>query len=581
MAFDGITVNALVHELNNTLSGGRLNKIAQPEKDELFLTIKTPDGQRRLLLSVNASLPLVYLTDKNKPSPLTAPNFCMLLRKHLNNGRIVSVSQPGLERIIDFTIEHLDEMGDLCTKHLIVELMGKHSNIIFVDDNNKIIDSIKRVNAGLSSVREVLPGLPYFIPNTSEKLNPLTASVTDVTETVFSQNIPVYKALYTSYTGISPIVSESLCYDGGIDSSVPASMLDSNEKLHLSSLFVNLMDDIKNGIFSPVIYYENSVPKEFFVYPADMYHDLDSCKFDSVSSMLETYYSGKNAVSRMHQRSSDLRQIINIALERNYKKYQLQEKQLFDTDKRDLYRVYGELINTYGYSIEKNAASLEALNYYTGENITIPLEPNLSPKENSIKYFAKYNKLKRTYDALSGLIQETKKEIEHLESIKTAVDIATSYDDLIQIKEELTAYGFIKNKNTGKKAVREHSKSKPLHYISSDGFDIFVGKNNYQNEELTFKTATGNDWWFHAKNMPGSHVIVKSGNKTLPDKTFEEAAALAAYYSNGRSQEKVEIDYIEKKHVKKVNGAAPGFVIYHTNYSMVISPDISGIALAE
>lgn len=581
MAFDGITINALVHELNNTLCGGRLNKIAQPEKDELFLTIKTPDGQRRLLLSVNASLPLVYLTDNNKPSPLTAPNFCMLLRKHLNNGRIISVSQPGLERIIDFKIEHLDEMGDLCTKHIIVELMGKHSNIIFTDDNNKIIDSIKRVNAGLSSVREVLPGLPYFIPNTTDKLNPLTTSVSEFTEIVCSKNMPVYKAIYTTYTGISPVVSESLCYDGGIESSIPASELNQNEKLHLASLFINMMDDVKNKIFSPVIFYENSAPKDFFVLPSDMYHDLDSSNYDSVSNMLESYYSGKNTVSRMHQRSADLRQIINISLERNYKKFQLQEKQLSDTDKRDLYRVYGELINTYGYSIENNATSFEALNYYTGENITIPLEPNLSPKENSIKYFAKYNKLKRTYDAISDLIQKTRKEIEHLESIKTAVDIATSYDDLVQIKEELTAYGFIKNKTTGKKGVREHSKSKPLHYISSDGFDIFVGKNNYQNEELTFKTATGNDWWFHAKNMPGSHVIVKSGNQTLPDKTFEEAASLAAYYSNGRYQEKVEIDYIEKKHVKKVNGAAPGFVIYHTNYSMVISPDISGIALAD
>ena len=264
------------------------------------------------------------------------------------------------------------------------------------------------------------------------------------------------------------------------------------------------------------------------------------------------------------------------ALDRNRKKYDLQLRQLKDTEKRDKYRVYGELINTYGYGLDEGAKKLELpVNYYTNEMVTIPLDPTLSARENAQKNFDRYNKLKRTYEALSELITQTKAEIDHLESISTALDIALSEADLVQIKEEMIQYGYIRRKGTGKKVKIT---SKPFHYVSSDGFDIYVGKNNLQNEELTFKFAVGNDWWFHAKGCPGSHVIVKSGGAELPDTTFEEAARLAAWYSKNRGGDKVEIDYVEKKHVKKANGGAPGFVIYHTNYSMVIDSDISGIS---
>ena len=463
-------------------------------------------------------------------------------------------------------------MRDLCIKHLIVELMGKYSNIIFLDDNNKIIDSIKRINAGISSVREVLPGLDYFIPDTTGKKDPLTETEESFAETVCGLNMPVYKAVYSSYTGISPQAAEGLCHDCGIDSSFPACELSINEHIHLAHSFICMMNDVKSGRFSPSIIYDKESPIEYTVLPTSLYDGLNVSPCESVSSMLESYYSARNAAARIRQRSADLRQVVSNALDRNYKKYDLQSRQLKDTEKREKYRIYGELINTYGYDIPEGAASFNALNYYDNTTVTIPLDRDLSARENSVKYFAKYNKLKRTYEALSKLIVETKAEIDHLESIATSLDIATSYDDLVQIKEELTAYGYIRNKKTGKKGRPEHSHSKPLHYISSDGYDIYVGKNNIQNEELTFKFATGNDWWFHAKNMPGSHVIVKSKGTEMPDRVYEEAAALAAYYSRGRDQEKVEIDYIEKKHVKKVNGAAPGFVIYHTNYSMNIAP---------
>ena len=280
---------------------------------------------------------------------------------------------------------------------------------------------------------------------------------------------------------------------------------------------------------------------------------------------------------RIRQKSPDLRRIVQTALERNRKKFDLQAKQMKDTEKMEKYKVYGELINTYGYNLESGCKSFQALNYYTNEEITIPLDPTMTPQENAKKYFDRYNKLKRTAQALEEQLQDTKEEIQHLESISTALDIALLESDLSQIKEELQEYGYIKKHFTGKKKAL--AKSKPLHYVSSDGYDIYVGKNNYQNEELTFKFATGNDWWFHAKKMAGSHVIVKSKNEELPDRTFEEAGRLAAYYSSGRTAPKVEIDYIQKKHVKKPNGSKPGFVVYYTNYSLMIEPDISGLKL--
>lgn len=580
MAFDGLTIHALTKELKDTLTGGRIYKIAQPEKDELFLTIKTPGGQYRLLISANPSLPLVYISTSNKQAPLTAPNFCMLLRKHLNNGRIVNISQPGLERIIDFQIEHLNELGDLCTKHLIVELMGKYSNIIFTDDNSKIIDSIKRINAFTSSVREVLPGYDYFIPNTAGKTDPISADYS-FADIVFTGNKPVSKAIYEGFTGISPMIAYECCSRSGIDNDAYANMLTSVEQIHLAGIFSNMMDDVKKQNFTPCIIYEDNNPKDFSVIRPSACNDVSLVLYDSISLMLETYYSEKNNKSRIRQYSANLRQVVQTLLDRNYKKYQLQQTQLKDTEKRDKYRIYGELINTYGYNIPEGSKSFTALNYYTNEEISIPLEPTLSPRENSLRYFARYNKLKRTYEALSELTLETKREIDHLESVNTAINIATSYDDILQIKEELIQYGFIKNHATAKRGRVERSKSKPLHYVSSDGYDMYVGKNNLQNEYLTFKFADGNDWWFHAKQMPGSHVIVKSNGNLLPDKTFEEAAALAAYYSKGQNQSLVEVDYVEKKHVKKVAKAAPGFVIYHTNYSMNIAPDISKINICQ
>lgn len=578
MAFDGITVAALAQELQNTLQNGRISKIAQPEADELLLTIKTSQGQQRLYISASASLPLIYLTEENKKSPMTAPNFCMLLRKHIGGGRIVDITQPGLERILCFHIEHLDEMGDLCRKKLIVEVMGKHSNIIFCDDKNMIIDSIKHVSAQMSSVREVLPGRDYFIPDTMNKSDPLSVTADAFRSALLARPMPVGKAIYTSFTGISPVVAEEICYLAGIDSNMTAKDLSEDILLHLYNQFTIYLDELKKGNFAPVTYYENGLPKEFACLPLTHFSSCKQKDSASVSSLLSTYYAEKNTVTRIRQKSVDLRKIVQTALERNRKKFDLQSRQLADTSGRDKYKIYGELINVYGYNLEPGAKTLEALNYYNNETVKIPLDTAKTPQENAQRYFAKYNKQKRTFEALSELIKETQDDITYLESVSNALDIASSEDDLAQIKEELTESGYIKRRFTRKKV---RLKSQPFHYLSSDGYHMYVGKNNFQNEELTFHFAAGNDWWFHAKGAPGSHVIVKSGTDTPPDRVFEEAGKLAAYYSKNRGNDKVEIDYIEKKHVKKVNGARPGFVIYHTNYSLVIDSDISALTLLE
>lgn len=582
MALDGITVAALTQELGDRLVGGRISKIAQPESDELLLTIKTSTSNERLHISAGASLPFVYLTEENKPSPPAAPNFCMVLRKHILGGHISDISQPGLERIIEITVEHLDEMGDPCQKIITIELMGKHSNIIFRKNDGTIIDAIKRVSAAVSSVREVLPGRQYFIPNTENKIN-LNDYINNSDRKlcdILCKPVPLQKSLYSSFTGFSPVLAESLCIKSGTDSSKSANALSDVELCKLDGVLLDLHNTIYVNHFSnhkpSIILDAEGNPLEFEVLPLSQYQNLKHEYYDSVSAVLRMYYARKNDITRIRQKSSDLRKIVQTALERNIKKYDLQAKQLKDTDKMDKYKLYGELLQTYGYNAKEGAKEITCINYYNNEQITIPLDETVSAIANSVKYFDRYGKLKRTKDAVTVQLKETQADIEHLSSVMTSLDIATNEEDLAQIKEELTDSGYIKKHSSQKS--KNKIKSKPFHYISTDGFHIYVGKNNYQNDELTFKLANTGDWWFHAKKMPGSHVIVRCEGRELTDRTFEEAASLAAYYSSGRSQGKVEIDYVRRKEVKKPNGSKPGFVVYYTNYSMVAKaciPDIT------
>lgn len=573
MAFDGVTIACIREELEQLLVGGRIHKIAQPEKDELMITVKNNSNQYRLLVSVDPSLPLVYITETNKQSPMTAPAFCMLMRKHLQGAKIISITQPGLERILDFQVEHYNELGDLCTKHIIIELMGKHSNLIFVDHNKRIIDSIKHVSQMVSSVREVLPGREYFIPQTQQKEELFTLTETVFFDRLLQQETSVQQNLYQIITGISPSLAKVLCYEADIDANIYFSLLSDQSKQALWQAVSSLKNKLLNKEFQPAILYENGIPVDYYVIESSFYDGKDTVKYESIQKLLEQFYALRNQIIRIKQKSTDLRRIVHTALERNLKKAELQEKQLLDTEKKEQFRVYGELLHTYGYEAKPQDKEIKVLNYYNQEELVIPLDPMLTAAENAKKYFDKYNKMKRTYEALSQYIKETKEEIAHLESVESALNMALMEEDLIQIKEELTQEGYIKRKNI----KREKVTSKPYHFLSSDGFHMYVGKNNYQNDDLTFQFATGNDWWFHAKNIPGSHVILKSEGKEVPDKTFEEAASLAAYFSKARGNEKVEVDYVEKKHVKKPSGAKPGFVVYYTNYSMICDSNISRI----
>lgn len=573
MAFDGIVISNLTYELNTNLVGGRISKISMPEDNELIFTIKNNAKTYRLLVSASASLPLVYLTDVNKPAPKVAPAFLMLLRKYIGTAKINNIFQMGLERILCFELEHLNELGDLSHKRMYIEIMGKHSNIIFTDENNKIIDSIKRISANMSSLREVLPGREYFLPEELKKKDLLNTKLEEFIEILKSKEYPLSKSIYMNFAGISPLIAEEIILRASLSSQAPSTSLGELEYTHLFHTIQNLLEDINTHNFTPNIIYKGEEAIEFSSINLYSYEGKEYKKesFDSVSKMLYDFYSSREAFVLNRQKSSDLRRIVNTALERASKKYDLQEKQLQDADKKDIYRVYGDLLNTYGYSLKGGESSFTTENFYDdNKEITIPLDKNKSAKENAKKYYDKYAKLSRTTKALSEEILKTKNDMEHLQSIQTALEVSSDDESLSQIRQELVDFGYIKKHSSSKK---QKITSHPYHYISSDGYDIYVGKNNYQNEELTFKVATGNDWWFHAKGIPGSHVILKSNNEEeLPDRAYEEAAALAAFYSKAKDADKVEVDYIQKKNIKKVAGAAPGFVIYHSNWSMVATP---------
>ena len=559
MAFDGITISALVAEFNDKLLNARVQKIAQTEKDELII--------HRLQISANPSVPLIYLRQTNKPSPATAPNFCMLLRKHINNAMLISIKQIQLDRVIRFEFEHYDDFGDLTTKNLVVEIMGKHSNIIFLDKDDIIIDSIKHINGLVSSVREVLPNKKYFIPNTNDKLDAFNVSNDDWNNIIFKKPTTIAKAIYTSISGISPMFAQELAFEAGLDGDASIQSITGNQHSSLMEAYRKLIERINNKDYSPQIYYQNNIPKDFSPFKLKIFEQLECQEEESMSTIIDMYYHTKDLVTRIRQKSSDLRKIVTTAIERSSKKMNIQQKQINDTQKKDKFKIYGELINTYGYQLSKEDKVLTCINYYDGKQISIPIDNTLSPTENANHYFEKYNKLKRTENALSIQIKENEEILEHLNSIMNELDIARNEEDLEIIRRELIEAGYIHK--GGKKGKGKMPKSNPLHFISSDGYDIYVGKNNYQNDELTFKFATGNDWWFHAKNMPGSHVIIKSNNTEPPISTFEEAAGLAAFFSAGKESEKLEIDYIQKKHVKKPNGSKPGFVVYYTNYSII------------
>lgn len=575
MAFDGITISNIINELNEKVVGGRIDKIYQPEKDEIILTIRSFGNVYKLLITSNASQPRLHITDKNKNNPMQPPLFCMVLRKHIASGKIIKITQPNFERIISIHIESINELGDYSTKQLIIEIMGKHSNIILTDENLTILDCIKHISHEQSSVREVLPGKTYCFPPSKDKINTLNLNKDEFLKILKENlNLKIQKFIYQSYNGISPVMASEICFRAKINSDTFTEELNEEQILNIYNEFYNIVSLIKTNQFSPeTMSDKNKKLVEFSPIEMKQFNFLDKKKYDSISELLESYYSEKDISYRINQKSQDLKKLITQNIERCVKKKDIQIKTMKQISKRDTYKLYGELITANIYAVKKGMTEFNTINFYD-ENcleISIPLDTNLTPSENAQKYFKKYNKEKRTFSALKTQIKQNDEELKYLDTILNSLQNSSDEQDIAQIRDELINEGYIKRKKQSK-AKQTQKKAKPIHFISSDGYDIFVGKNNIQNDELTLKFAKSNDMWLHTKDIPGSHVIVVSNGKNIPDNTLNEAANLAAYYSKGKNSSLVPVDYTLKKNVKKPSGAKPGMVIYETNKTAYITP---------
>lgn len=560
MAFDGITISSIVHELNEKILNGKIDKIYQPEKDEIIMNIRCKGTGHKLLLTANSSYPRLHLTEQNKNNPAQAPLFCMVLRKHLAGGAISRIHQPGFERIVEIWVESFNELGDLTAKKIIIEVMGKHSNIILVNEEDIILDSAKRITHETSSIREVLPGKKYTPPPSHNKGNPLTENA-DFFFAKANEKKPLRDVLYQSYSGISPFMADELCFRAG-----------ATEAGEVYKHFRTVMEDVQNNRFSCAIYFDKCKPVEYGVVDISQLGHMEKKSFSTPSIMLEYYYGQKDLIYRMGQKTADIRKIIQLNLERCLKKRELHLKTLNEVKNRDKHRVNGELLTANIYSLQRGMTSFTTTNFYeeSAPEITIQLDPTASPAENAQKYFKKYNKEKRAYEALQEQMLQNNQDCTYLDALLTTVTTCQEESDIEEIREELAEQGFVKARKAKK---TKKVKAKPLRYISTDGFEMYVGKNNKQNDELTLRFAESLDLWFHTKDIPGSHIIVKTNGKTAPQATMQEAAHLAAYYSKGRNSTHVPVDYTTKKNVKKPKGAKPGMVIYDNHQTAYITPN--------
>ena len=579
MALDGITTSAIVSELKAALLGGRIDKIHQPLADEIRMTIRgLGSGAKKIIISANSAHPRIHLTESSRENPMTAPLFCMVMRKHIAGGKIIDIVQPNFERIIILRIESANEMGDITTKNLILEIMGKHSNLILTDETGKILDSIKRVTHEKSSVREVLPGKEYVFPPSQDKKNPLLAEQADF---LFSLHLQegrkLQEFLYQTYTGISPVMAGEICTRAGLDASdsCQETTLENSERLFAA--FEKTMQEVKAEDFHPAIYYqkENNRIVDFAVLNMQQFQSLAAKPFPSVSALLEGFYQERDNAAHIRQKAQDMRKLVTNHIERCVKKKEIQLKTRRETKGMDLWKKKGELLTANIYAVPQGVTTFKTIDYYEESmpEIEIAIDPAKTPAENAQKYFAKYNKAKRTLAALEIQEKQNNEELAYLESVLNALENAKEDADLSEIRTELAESGFIR-RQVQKKGQQKPKKAKPLRYISSDGYEILVGKSNLQNDELTLRTAEPTDLWMHTKDIPGSHVIIRTnGQSELPETTMEEAANLAAFYSKAKNSSMVPVDYTQKKNIKKPNGAKPGMVIYLTNKTIYITPD--------
>ena len=579
MPLDASAVRCAAYEIDKMLQGGRIEKIYQPEKDEIVLSVKTPSGNYRLVISANSANPRLYITTTVKENPQEPPMFCMLMRKHISSGRILRVTSVDFERITDIEIEARNEMGDSVKKHLFCEIMGKNSNIILVNDEGKIVDSIKHVDLSVSRVRNVFPGLTYQLPPDNERKNPLLLTKEDFYEIIATspEGRSIDKALTAALSGISPLMAREALYCATGKSGALMGELSHEDKEKCALCLWEMFEKIKNYDFQVTILYKKGEPKpfDFAVYPVTQYGDEVALEpAESMCHALEMFYSKRDAAERMRSRSYALTKTVTLQLERIRKKISLLHTTLTESEKKEEWRIAGDIVTANLYMINKGDKSLTAVNYYDEElkEITIALDEKKSPGQNAQMYYKKYQKAKVAQVEAAKQIKKANDEAEYLESVLAGIELAKTPSALDEIKEELVDAGIIKSTFTKKKGAKKVKITPPEEYTYMD-YTIYSGRNNIQNDYLTLKMSRANDLWLHTKNIPGCHVLVKNKGEEIPKKVIEAAAVIAATNSKGRASSKVEVDYCPVSHVKKPNGAKAGMVIYEGYSTAVVTPD--------
>lgn len=579
MPMDGLTIGFAARELNAALAGGRIDKITQPEKDTVIILIRADNENKRLLLCASPNNARCHLTSQTFPNPLEPPVLCMLLRKQLLGGRVLGVRQIGGDRVVYVDVDVVDEMGDHVLRRLILEIMGRHSNLMLVDEKDRILDAARHVSADMSRVRQIQPGLTYAAPPAQDKLAPEDAAAPELAARLAAQgDVPLHKALGQCVTGLSGVAARELAYrvlQPGEDR--PADLTAAAERL------ADLLHRLPELVSPRVQLNEDGDPTEVFAYPY-LSQDLALQKeCGTVSEALERYFGVRDAKDRINQKSASMVRLLKGQVERCEKKLALQEEELASAARMEEYRVMGELIHANLWQLHKGMQQAELDNYYdeNGGRLLIPLDVQLTPQQNAQRYFKKYQKARSARETAAEQREKTLRELDYLVSMLLDVDKCVGESELEEIREELARTGYMK-RSTNRRQQRVLPKSKPYRYQSSDGIEIHVGKNAAQNDRLT-TGARPNETWLHAKDMPGSHVIIRQEGE-IPDQTLLEAATLAAWYSKGQHSSMVPIDYTLRRYVKKPGGAAPGMVIYtnqRTLYMTVHEADVRKIRLIE
>ena len=564
MALDGIYLYSLVNDLKKSILNAKIDKINQPEKDEIILTIRKDRKNLKLLISASPKYPRIHFTEEAKANPLQAPMFTMVLRKYLIGGRIINIEQVDNDRLVKFYVESSDELGFNSVYILLVEIMGRHSNITLIRErDNKIMDCIKHVGADVNSYRLLYPGISYTYPPASNRLNPFSFSQEDFNNFLDDNNLEINENIFSSvFTGISKTLSKSLY------ASINKENVSTDEIYNSICSFINNLPEMLDY----KIYTKNNEFVDFYCTPLVKYEEsCSSISFDNPSSLLNEFYLKKDKQERLKNRSINLQKLLHTNIERCLKKEEKLNAALVKCQDKENARVYGELLTSFIYSFKKGDESITLQNFYSEnyEDVKIPLDPNKTPSENVQMYYKKYNKLKKSEESAIEQLEKNSEELEYLNSVLTNIHNAENYIEINDIKNELMETGYIRKRKTGKNDKKTKA-SKPLHFISSEGIDIYVGKNNIQNDYLSLKFANKNYMWMHTKNIPGSHVIICSTD--VPDNTLVEAGTLAAYYSKAQNSTKVAVDYTLVKNLKKPANGKPGMVIYHTNYSLYAEP---------